>query len=65
MVLAGLAIALAGATLWAAARLGLGRLPGDVVIDRGNVHVAIPIVTSIVISIILTIALNVVIRLWR
>jgi hypothetical protein len=37
----------------------LGRLPGDIHIDRGNVQVYIPFGTIIVISIVLTILLNV------
>jgi hypothetical protein len=35
-------------------RLGLGRLPGDVVIERGNFRFYFPIVTSLLISAILT-----------
>ena len=41
----------------------IGRLPGDIYIQRDNVSCAFPIVTSIVLSIILTIILNVVVRL--
>jgi hypothetical protein len=40
----------------------LGRLPGDIHMQRGNVSCFFPIVTSIVLSIILTIVLNVIIR---
>src|SRR5581483_9473557 len=65
MVLAGVVLAVAGLALWAGARLGLGRLPGDIVIDRGNVKFAFPIVTSIILSIVLTVVLNVVVRTWR
>ena len=35
-------------------RLGLGRLPGDVVVQRGNFRFYFPIVTSLLISAILT-----------
>jgi Protein of unknown function (DUF2905) len=35
-------------------RLGLGRLPGDIVIERGNTRIYIPIMTSLVISILLS-----------
>ncbi|HFA59236.1 MAG TPA: DUF2905 domain-containing protein [Rhodospirillales bacterium] len=35
-------------------KLGLGRLPGDIVIERDNVHVYIPITTSILVSILLS-----------
>ena len=36
----------------------LGRLPGDIAIDRGNVHFYFPIVTSLVLSVLLTLILN-------
>ena len=35
-------------------RLGLGRLPGDVVVERGNFRFYFPIVTSLLISAIIT-----------
>jgi hypothetical protein len=35
-------------------RLGLGRLPGDIVIHRENVHIYIPLATSLLISVVLT-----------
>jgi hypothetical protein len=38
-------------------RLGLGRLPGDIVIERDNFRVYIPIATSIVISVVLSLIL--------
>ena len=40
----------------------LGRLPGDIVVQRGPVTVFLPIVSSIVISILLTILINFVLR---
>ena len=51
--------------LFLAAKLGLplGRLPGDIVIKRGNFTLAIPIVTSIVLSVLLTVGINIIIRL--
>jgi len=39
------------------ARLGLGRLPGDIVIDRGNSRFYLPITTSIIVSIVLSLIL--------
>lgn len=36
----------------------LGRLPGDIAIDRGNVHFYFPIVTCLVLSVVLTLILN-------
>lgn len=32
------------------AKLGLGRLPGDIVIERDSVRVYVPVVTSLVVS---------------
>jgi hypothetical protein len=42
---------------------GLGRLPGDIVIQRDNLSCVFPIVTSIILSILLTVLLNVILRL--
>ena len=63
LLIAGLALALVGAILLVGARLGLGRLPGDIAVSRGNLSIAFPIVTCIVISVIVTIVINVVLRL--
>lgn len=41
---------------------GIGRLPGDIVIQTGNISCFFPIVSSILLSIILTILLNVILR---
>ena len=41
----------------------LGRLPGDIVIQRENLTCAVPIATSIVISLLLTLILNLLARL--
>jgi hypothetical protein len=38
-------------------KLGLGRLPGDIVIERDNFRLYIPITTSILISIVLSLIL--------
>ena len=40
----------------------LGKLPGDISIDRGNVHFYFPIVTSLLLSLILTLVLSVFFR---
>lgn len=42
--------------------LSLGRLPGDIHIDKGSFTFDFPIVTSIVVSIILTVILNLIAR---
>jgi len=36
----------------------LGKLPGDISVDRGNVHFYFPVVTGLVLSIVLTLLLN-------
>ena len=35
-------------------RLGFGRLPGDIVIERDNFRLYIPITSSIIVSLVLT-----------
>ena len=66
MVLAGLALAIAGIGLLAVGRLGipLGGLPGDVHIQREKFSFHFPVVTCIVLSIVLTILLNLVVRFF-
>lgn len=57
LITIGLLLVVAG-LLWPwIARLGLGRLPGDIVVERDNVRFYFPIVTSIVISVILSLVL--------
>jgi small-conductance mechanosensitive channel len=36
-------------------RLGVGRLPGDIVIERENFRLYIPIMTSLIVSIVLSV----------
>jgi Protein of unknown function (DUF2905) len=55
---AGIVLVLAGAALWLAGRLGLGRLPGDVVIRRGSFTFVFPLATSLLLSLVATIVLN-------
>ena len=43
----------------------LGKLPGDIFVNKGNFQFFFPIVTCIIISIVLTIILNLVFRLFR
>ena len=46
--------------LWSVlGKLGLGRLPGDIVIERDNVHIYIPLATSILLSVVLSLVLTV------
>jgi membrane protein implicated in regulation of membrane protease activity len=64
LLLLGGAIFLLGLILTIGGRLPwLGRLPGDIHIEREGFSCSIPIVTSILLSLLLTILLNVVLRL--
>ncbi len=59
LVAAGLAMALLGVILWGLSYIpGIGRLPGDIYIRRGNFVFYIPLMTSIILSIVLTILLS-------
>lgn len=58
----GAALALAGAAFLLLARLGITRLPGDVVVRRGSFTLYAPIGLMIVLSVLLTIALNLFLR---
>ena len=39
------------------AKLGLGRLPGDIVIERENVRIYLPLATSLVVSVVASVIL--------
>ncbi len=45
--------------------LPLGRLPGDIRIEREHFSFYFPIASSILLSVLLTILLNLLARLWR
>jgi hypothetical protein len=58
LIIAGIILVIAGLILHFVPRLPLpGKLPGDIVIDRGNFKMYIPITTSILISVILSLVL--------
>ena len=55
LFLLGLVLAVAGAVLWKTGGLGgLGRLPGDIFVQRGNSTFYFPLVTCLVVSAVLT-----------
>ena len=55
LVIVGAVIVMLGLLLWSGVGTGLlGRLPGDIRIERGNSAFYFPIVTCIIISIVLT-----------
>jgi DUF2905 family protein len=54
LIVLGLAILLIG-LLWPyLSKLGLGRLPGDIVIERENVTLYIPLATCLMLSLVLS-----------
>jgi len=62
LLVSGVALALVGVAFLLLARLGITRLPGDVVVRRGNLTVYAPIGLMILLSIVLTVALNLFLR---
>ena len=54
LIVAGLALIVAGVIWSVAERFGLGRLPGDIAIEGENVRFYFPLATSILISIVLS-----------
>ncbi|HUF60649.1 MAG TPA: DUF2905 domain-containing protein [Verrucomicrobiales bacterium] len=54
LIIAGVVLLLAGLAWPLLSKLPLGRLPGDIVIDRPGVKVYIPLATMIVASVLLT-----------
>ena len=60
LFLAGAGLAALGLVLWLVP--GLGRLPGDVYVRRGNFSLYFPYVTSLLLSLVLTLILNLLLR---
>lgn len=54
LILVGIVLIVLGLAWPWLSRLGLGRLPGDIVIERDNFRFYFPITTSILISLLLT-----------
>jgi hypothetical protein len=57
-----LALALIGGGLLLASKLGVERLPGDVVVKKGNFTLYAPIGLMIVLSLVATVVLNLISR---
>ena len=58
LIIAGIVLVIVGILIQLSPRLPLfGRLPGDIVVDRGNFKMFIPITTSILLSIIISVIL--------
>lgn len=55
----GVVLVLIGGVLILGEKLGFGKLPGDIFIQRGNFTFFFPIVSMLIISIILTVLVNI------
>lgn len=58
VVVVGVVIVALGLLLVLGGALGLGRLPGDIAIRRGNTRVYIPLATCLLLSLVLTVVLS-------
>jgi len=59
LIFSGAAIVALGALLVLAGQVPwLGRLPGDLLLQRGNVTIYVPLATGLVLSLLLTLLLN-------
>lgn len=57
LITLGLVLVVAG-LLWPyLGRLGLGRLPGDILIERENLRIHLPLMTSLLVSAVVTLVL--------
>lgn len=67
IMFAGIILFLIGGGIYLAAKFGLplGRLPGDIRIEREGFSFYFPLASSILVSVVLTILLNVIIRLLK
>ncbi|MGO8839969.1 MAG: DUF2905 domain-containing protein [Rhodomicrobium sp.] len=57
LIMLGAVLIAAGLVWLAVARLGLGHLPGDILIERGNFRLYLPLGTSVLISIVLSLVI--------
>ena len=57
LIIFGIVLVAVGVLWPVIAKLGLGRLPGDLVIERENFRLYIPIATSLLISLLLSLVL--------
>jgi hypothetical protein len=57
LIVIGIVIVLIGVLWPSLGRLGLGHLPGDIIIERGNVKFYFPITTCVLISVVISLIL--------
>jgi len=66
LIVLGIAFVVIGLLVTFAGRIpGLGHLPGDLTVERGNFRLYAPFGTMIVVSIVLSVILNIVTRFLR
>jgi hypothetical protein len=66
MMALGAGLVAVGALVWLLSKIPfLGRLPGDIVVERPGFTCLVPLVSSIVLSVVLTVVLNIVIRILK
>jgi uncharacterized membrane protein len=64
LIIAGIVLVVVGLLWPLIEKAGLGRLPGDIVIEREGTRFYFPIATSIVVSIVLSLILTVILWLF-
>jgi hypothetical protein len=62
VLILGAILVLLGVVLIVGEKLGLGRLPGDIVVERKGFRFSAPIATSILLSLVLTLLANLIFR---
>jgi uncharacterized membrane protein YidH (DUF202 family) len=64
LMLVGVVIAVAGALVWLGVLSWIGRLPGDIRVERPGFSFYAPITSMIIVSVVLTLLLALLRRLW-
>lgn len=64
-IILGVVLIIFGIVLTAGGRLNLGRLPGDIVVERENFRFYFPVMTGIVLSIVISVVLWIYNRVLR
>jgi DUF2905 family protein len=57
LIVAGLVLVAVGIVWLVGERMGLGRLPGDIVIERENFRFYFPLMSSLIVSVVLSLVL--------
>lgn len=65
IIVLGVLMTVIGIFLYVGGKIGLGRLPGDLVYRRGGLTVYFPLVSGLILSLVLTVVLNLVLRIRR